>query len=208
MKGEAEANASADKERRELVDVKNRAEQMVFQTKQALEEHGEKVGEEVKAKIEAAVAEVEAALSGEDKSAIEESMKKLESESMELGKAAYEAARLKQSPTVKPPRPPMVTTMSSTLSTRSRTGSKPHPFTNQTRTPPIWGRFLWCLALLATKADNAMFRASPKQIEPIRSENYPEWYQQVVKATWPSPRRSRVHGHQAVGVRHLGEHPA
>ena len=76
MKTEAEANASADKERRELVDVKNRAEQMVFQTKQALEEHGEKVGEEVKAKIEAAVAEVEAALSGEDKSAIEESMKK------------------------------------------------------------------------------------------------------------------------------------
>ena len=93
MKTEAEANASADKERRELVDVKNRAEQMVFQTKQALEEHGEKVGEEVKAKIEAAVAEVEAALSGEDKSAIEESMKKLESESMELGKAAYEAAK-------------------------------------------------------------------------------------------------------------------
>ena len=94
MKTEAEAgNASADKERRELVDVKNRVEQMVFQTKQALEEHGEKVGEEVKAKIEAAVAEVEAALSGEDKSAIEESMKKLESESMELGKAAYEAAK-------------------------------------------------------------------------------------------------------------------
>ena len=76
MKTEAEANASADKERRELVDVeKNRAEQMVFQTKQALEEHGEKVGEEVKAKIEAAVAEVEGCLSGEDKSAIEESMK-------------------------------------------------------------------------------------------------------------------------------------
>ncbi|MEC8854948.1 MAG: molecular chaperone DnaK, partial [Planctomycetota bacterium] len=93
MKTEAEANASADKERRELVDVKNRAEQMVFQTKQALEEHGEKVGEEVKAKIEAAIAEVEGCLSGEDKSAIEESMKKLESESMELGKAAYEAAK-------------------------------------------------------------------------------------------------------------------
>ena len=93
MKTEAEANSSADKERRELVDVKNRAEQMVFQTKQALEEHGEKVGEEVKAKIEAAVAEVEGCLSGEDKSAIEEAMKKLESESMELGKAAYEAAK-------------------------------------------------------------------------------------------------------------------
>ena len=46
MKTEAEANASADKERRELVDVKNRAEQMVFKTKQALEEHGDKVGEE------------------------------------------------------------------------------------------------------------------------------------------------------------------
>ena len=47
-------------------------------------------------------------------------------------------------------------------------------------------------------------------ISPTRAENYPEWYQQVVKSADMAEnlRRPWLHGDQAVGVRDMGEHPA
>ncbi|MEM1110240.1 MAG: molecular chaperone DnaK [Planctomycetota bacterium] len=91
MKADAEANAEADKAKRELVDLKNQAEAVVHGTNKQLEEHGDKVDAEVRGKIEAAVASVEEKLKEDDAEAIKKALETLNTESMELGKAVYEA---------------------------------------------------------------------------------------------------------------------
>ncbi len=93
MKRDAEAHAAEDKARREVIDLKNRGDAMVIQTRKALEEHGGKVGPEVRGKIESALSSLESKLKGDDKAALEAAMKELESASMELGKAVYEASK-------------------------------------------------------------------------------------------------------------------
>ncbi|MBL8763261.1 MAG: molecular chaperone DnaK [Phycisphaerae bacterium] len=91
MKRDAEAHASEDKVRREVVDLKNRADAFLIQTRKALEEHGGKVSPETRGQIESAASNLETAIKGDDKPAIEAAMKNLEKVSMELGKAVYEA---------------------------------------------------------------------------------------------------------------------
>jgi molecular chaperone DnaK len=91
MKEDAEAHAEEDKKRREFIDAKNKAEQMVYQTRKALEEHGDKVSQEVRGNIEQAITQVEEALKGEDATVLDNAVKNLETQSMELGKAMYEA---------------------------------------------------------------------------------------------------------------------
>ena len=92
MQHEAEAHAADDRARRELIDLKNRAEQQVHQIRASLEEHGEKVDAGVRSTIESAISGVETALKGDDKTAIERSLAELDKASVELGKAMYEAA--------------------------------------------------------------------------------------------------------------------
>ncbi len=91
MKRDAEAHAADDKKRREVVDLKNRADAFVIQTRKSLEEHGGKVSPETRGQIETALSGLESALKGDDKDAIERAMKELEKASYELGKAVYEA---------------------------------------------------------------------------------------------------------------------
>ena len=92
MKADAEAHAEEDKKRRELVDVKNRADAMIAQVRKSLEEHGDKVGADVRAKIESASSDLESKLKDDSitKEALEAGIKELESASMELGKVIYE----------------------------------------------------------------------------------------------------------------------
>ena len=75
MVNDAKAHASDDKKKREVVDLKNQADQVVYQTEKNLKELGDKVDEESKNKIEAAVGRVKEALKTENvdelKSAIE-----------------------------------------------------------------------------------------------------------------------------------------
>ena len=92
MKADATANAAADKKKRELIDLKNQSESIVHQTKTQLEEHGDKLSSEAKGKIEAALAEVEEKVQGDDAAGIKKALETLNTESMELGKAVYEAA--------------------------------------------------------------------------------------------------------------------
>ncbi|MCD7058459.1 molecular chaperone DnaK [Pelagibacterium xiamenense] len=91
MVKEAEANAEADKKRRELVEAKNQAESLVHSTEKSLEEHGDKVTEEVKAEIETAIAEAKTALEGDNAEAISEKTNALAQASMKLGEAMYKA---------------------------------------------------------------------------------------------------------------------
>jgi len=91
MKRDAEAHAAEDKARRETVEIKNKAEQFIYQTRKALDEHGSKVGNDVRGNIESAISSLEDKVKGNDKDAIEKAVKELERVSMELGKAVYEA---------------------------------------------------------------------------------------------------------------------
>ncbi|MFI4882094.1 MAG: molecular chaperone DnaK [Phycisphaerales bacterium JB064] len=91
MKRDAEMHAEEDKKRRELVETKNRGDQMVHQIRQQLEEHGEKVSSDIRGNIESAISNLESQLKTDDKDAIEAASKQLETAAMELGKAIYEA---------------------------------------------------------------------------------------------------------------------
>ncbi len=91
MKTDAEAHAAEDKARRELVDEKNQAEQLVYSTRKSLEEHGEKISSEARSNIESAISNLEGKLKEDDKAAIEAAVNQLNEASIELGKAVYEA---------------------------------------------------------------------------------------------------------------------
>ncbi len=92
MKADAEAHAEEDAKRREVVDLKNRADGMIASVRKSLDEHGDKVSAEVRSGIESAVSNLEAKLKDETagKEAIEAGLKELETASMELGKVIYE----------------------------------------------------------------------------------------------------------------------
>ncbi|MGE3108787.1 MAG: molecular chaperone DnaK [Phycisphaerales bacterium] len=92
MKRDAEAHAAEDKKRREVIDLKNRADGMVHQTRKSLEEHGAKVSPDVRGRIESAISNLEDKIKGDDQAAIEAAVKELETASQELGKVIYEEA--------------------------------------------------------------------------------------------------------------------
>lgn len=89
MVKDAEANAAADKQRREAVDAKNHADALVHSTEKALAEHGSKVGEPERRAIEDAVSDLKEALKGNDAEAIKAKTNTLAQASMKLGEAMY-----------------------------------------------------------------------------------------------------------------------
>src|SRR5262244_1608217 len=93
MVKDAEAHASEDKKRRELVDAKNHAEAMIHSTEKALAEHGSKVGEPGRRAIENAIADLKEALKGTDPEAITAKTNTLAQASMKLGEAMYKQAQ-------------------------------------------------------------------------------------------------------------------
>jgi len=92
MKADAEAHAGEDKARRELIEVRNQGEQIAYQVRKQLEEHGDKVDASTMGTIESAVSNLEEKLKGDDKAAIEAAIKALTDSATELGKAVYESA--------------------------------------------------------------------------------------------------------------------
>ena len=90
MRKDAEEHAADDLKARELVDSRNQAENVVYQIRQQLEEHGEKISPEVRGKIESAINEVETKVKGDDTEAIKRSVETLNAAAQELGKAIYE----------------------------------------------------------------------------------------------------------------------
>jgi len=90
MRKEAEENAAGDKAKRDLVDARNRAEQLIYATRKSLDEHGDKVAPNVRGDIESAISNLEQKIREDDKAAIDAAMKQLSDASMELGKIVYE----------------------------------------------------------------------------------------------------------------------
>ncbi len=93
---DAESHAEEDKKRREVIDLKNQADQMVYATEKTLKEHGEKVSGQTRSNIESAVNNLKETVKGEDADAIKKAIENLNAVSQELGKVLYEEAAKKQ----------------------------------------------------------------------------------------------------------------
>ena len=91
MISEAEQNAEADKERREMVETRNQAEQLIHSTEKMLMDFGEKIDASEKTEIEKLIEEAKAAISGDDAEQIKSTMEALQQGSMKLGEAMYKA---------------------------------------------------------------------------------------------------------------------
>ncbi|GAN54686.1 molecular chaperone DnaK [Tanticharoenia sakaeratensis] len=89
MVKEAEANASADKAKREMVELRNNAEGLAHSTEKSLSEAGDKVPAADKADVEKAIADVRAALGGTDADALKSSTERLTQAAMKIGQAMY-----------------------------------------------------------------------------------------------------------------------
>jgi molecular chaperone DnaK len=93
MVKDAEAHATEDKKRRELVEAKNQGESLVHSTDKSVKEFGDKVSAEDKSAIETAVEALKTALGGEDVEAIKSRTNELLQASMKLGEAMYKASQ-------------------------------------------------------------------------------------------------------------------
>ena len=91
MVKDAEANATADKERRESVEIRNNAESLIHATEKSISENEETVEAEDREAAEAAIAELRTALEGDDKDAIEAKAQALTQAAMKIGEAVYKA---------------------------------------------------------------------------------------------------------------------
>ncbi len=91
MVRDAEANAEADKQRRELVEAKNQAESLVHSTEKALEEHKDKVDPTTVEAIELSIAALKDTLEGDDAGKIKSGIQNVQEASMKLGEAIYKA---------------------------------------------------------------------------------------------------------------------
>lgn len=93
MVKDAEANAVADKAKREAVEAKNQAESLIHSTEKSLKEYGDKLAEDDKNVIETAIADLKTELEGNDAAAITEKTNALSEASMKLGEAMYKASQ-------------------------------------------------------------------------------------------------------------------
>ena len=91
MINEAEQNAEADKERREMVETRNQAEQLIHSTEKMLTDFGEKIDATEKTEIEKLIEDAKSAISGDDAAQIKSTMEALQQGSMKLGEAMYKA---------------------------------------------------------------------------------------------------------------------
>jgi molecular chaperone DnaK len=103
MVKEAEANAEADKQRRETVEARNHAESMTHQVEKNLKEHGDKLGAQEKGEAEAALAAAKSALEGTDVEALKQATERLSQAAMKIGEAMYKAESAQQPPGDAPP---------------------------------------------------------------------------------------------------------
>ncbi len=93
MVKDAEAHASEDKKKRELIEARNQADGLVYTTEKALQDHGDKVDDETKKGIEAALGELKAAMEGDDAEAIKSKTEALAVASQKLGEVMYQQAQ-------------------------------------------------------------------------------------------------------------------
>ena len=95
MISDAEANADTDKDFRELVDIKNQADQVIHATEKSLEDLGEKVTNEERSNIESSLSDLKEAIKTDEKDKIESKLKTLSEASVGIAQKAFEEAQAK-----------------------------------------------------------------------------------------------------------------
>jgi molecular chaperone DnaK len=93
MVKDAEANADADKKRKELVEAKNQAEALIHSGEKNLSEHKDKVSDADKGAIEAAITDLKSALEGDDVDTIKQKTEVLAQATMKMGEQIYKAGQ-------------------------------------------------------------------------------------------------------------------
>ncbi|ELK45502.1 molecular chaperone DnaK [Halobacillus sp. ACCC02827] len=93
MVRQAEENAEEDKKKREAIELRNEADQLIFTTDKTIKDLGEQVSEEDKQKAEAAKEELQTALQGEDLEVIKEKKEALQEHVQALSVKLYEQAQ-------------------------------------------------------------------------------------------------------------------
>jgi len=91
MVKDAEANAEADRRRREGVEARNTLEALVHSTDKAFAENADKLAEADRGEVEGALANARTALEGEDAEAMKSAGERLSAASMKIGEAVYKA---------------------------------------------------------------------------------------------------------------------
>lgn len=96
MVREAESNADADEAQRELIDLKNKADNLVYSSEKALSENKEKIPESDAAQIETCIEQLKKALESGEKTQIEEKINELTQASHKLAEVIYKEAQAAQ----------------------------------------------------------------------------------------------------------------
>ncbi|MDR6118070.1 molecular chaperone DnaK [Aeromicrobium sp. SORGH_AS981] len=96
MVKDAEQYAEEDRKRREAVETRNQAEALAHTTEKFIAENGDKVGDDVKAQVQADVDALKSALEGDDNDAVQAAVTKLGESSSKMGEAMYAAAAAEQ----------------------------------------------------------------------------------------------------------------
>ncbi len=91
MQADAETHAEEDKKKKELVDMKNTAEMMIFTAEKSLKDYGDKVDASLKAGVESAITAVRTAKEGGDMEAIKTATETLSTEMSKIGEAMSKA---------------------------------------------------------------------------------------------------------------------
>jgi molecular chaperone DnaK len=91
MRQDAEANADSDKQKKDMVEAQNTADQVVYSAEKALKEHGEKVGEEIKKNIQDKIDVLKTARAGSDLEATKKATDDLSSAMSAIGEAMNNA---------------------------------------------------------------------------------------------------------------------
>ncbi|MBA2251983.1 MAG: molecular chaperone DnaK [Nitrospirales bacterium] len=92
MVKDAQSHTEDDKKRRRLAEARNQADTMIYTTEKNLAEHGDKIGEEEKAKITDAIAATRKAMEGDDPAAVESAVQALTTASHKLAEEMYKKA--------------------------------------------------------------------------------------------------------------------
>jgi molecular chaperone DnaK len=105
MRQDAEAHAEEDRQRKELIEVRNTADNTVYTAEKALRDLGDKVPAEIKSKVEDQVAQVRSVMNNDDVEAIRTATQSLSEVIQQIGAAAYQQQQPEAQPGGEAPPP-------------------------------------------------------------------------------------------------------
>jgi len=103
MVNDAKKHESEDKDKRELVDIHNQAEQLIYQTEKNMGEYGDKLSEDDKKKLSDFAEKLKSANSGNNVDDIKSSMDLLNTEWNKLASKMYETSKDTDQPNTEAP---------------------------------------------------------------------------------------------------------